>query len=123
MYKIKEIDDDNFLLCAMKNYDNVQCNTLDEFNNDLYKFICIKKLIDKYRSSGNLNIRLLLNHIIILFNSFGLITVDFFRYKSMGDNKYLSVIKSFLLYLKVIESDDWNDIMEDVKILNELRKI
>lgn len=105
----------------MHYYDNVQCNTIEEFETDMYRIICIKKLIDKYISSGKVNLRLLLNHVIVLHNSFNVITFDLIRLKL--DEKYYPVIKSLLVYLKYIESNDWNDVQENSDIFNALRNI
>jgi len=115
------LTNDNYIGIAMRHYDNVQCNTIDEFQNDMYRIICIKKLIDKYLSSGNINLRLVLNHVIILYNSFDTLVVDLLKLRL--DEKHYSVIKTILVFLKYIESDDWNDVLEDSKIFNELRRI
>ena len=112
---------ENYIGIAMHYYDNVQCNTISEFETDLYRIICVKKLIDKYLSSGKVNLRLLLNHIIVLRNSFNEITFSLIRLRL--EDKHFPIIKSILVYLRYIESDDWNDIQEDSNIFNELRKI
>lgn len=116
-----EITNDNYIGIAMHQYDNIQCNTIEEFEHDMYRIICIKKIIDKYTSSKNINLRLVLNHVIILHNSFGSLTVDLLKLRL--DEKYHSVVKTILVFLKYIESNDWNDIQEDSNIFNELRII
>lgn len=112
---------DNYIGIAMHYYDNIQCNTVKEFETDLYRIICIKKLVDKYLSSGNVNLRLLLNHIIILRNAFNIVMFDLIKLRL--EDKHYPIIKSILVYLKYIESDDWNNVQEDSNIFNELRKI
>ena len=112
---------DNYIGIAMRYYDNIQCNTIEEFESDLYRIICIKKLIDKYIVSGNINLRLVINHIIILHNSFDSLSVDLLKLKL--SDKHYPVVKSILVFLKYIESDDWNWVIEDSKIFNELRLI
>jgi hypothetical protein len=116
-----KLTEENYIGIAMHHYDNVQCNTIDEFQTDMYRIICIKKLIDKYLSSGKVNLRLVLNHIIVLNNSFGEITYDLLKLRL--EDRYHPVVKSILVFLKYIESDNWNEVQEDVKIFNELRKI
>lgn len=116
-----ELTDNNYIGIAMHHYDNVQCNTIEEFENDMYRIICVKKLIDKYLSSGKINMRLVLNHIIILHNSFDVLAVDLLKLKL--EDKHFPAIKSILVFLKYIESDRWNDTIEDSKIFNELRRI
>ena len=115
------LTEDNYIGIAMHRYDNIQCNTIEEFENDMYRIVCIKKLIDKYISSGNINLRLTLNHVIVLYNSFGNMAVDLLMLRM--EDKHFSVIKSILVFLRYIESDTWNDVLEDSNIFNELRKI
>ena len=112
---------DNYIGIAMHCYDNIQCNTIEEFENDLYRIVCAKKLIDKYISSKKVNLRLLLNHIIVLHNSFGVVIIDLLRLRL--ERKHYSVIKTILVFLKYIESNTWNDVCEDAFIFNELRRI
>jgi len=116
-----EINEDNYLVVAMHHYDNVQCNTIDEFKADMHRIMCIKKLIDRYFASGKMNLQLLLNHTIVLHNAFGKVAEKLLRLRL--DEKYHPAIKSVLVYLKYIESDDWGHVFEDVNILNELRNI
>jgi hypothetical protein len=116
-----ELTNDNYIGIAMRHYDNVQCNTIDEFQNDIHRILCVKKLIDKYLSSGNINLRLVLNHVIILYNLFDMLIVELLKLRL--EEKHYPVIKAVLVFLKYIESDDWNDVLEDSKIFNELRRI
>lgn len=111
----------NFIGIAMHFYDNMQCNTVEEFENDLYRIICIKKIIDRYNSSKKINLRLLLNHIIILHNAFGSATVDLVQFKL--DKNHLPVVKPIFVFLGYMESDYWNDVIEDSEIFNQLRRI
>jgi len=117
-YKLTE---DNYIGIAMRHYDNVQCNTIEEFEADMYRIVCVKKLIDKYVVSKKINIRLLLNHIIVLHNAFEDLAVDLLRLKL--DEKHYSVAKTVLVFLKYMESDYWNDVLEDSYIFNSLRRI
>ncbi len=112
---------ENYIGIAMHYYDNIQCNTVEEFQHDMYRITCIKKLVDKYLVSGNINLRLVLNHMIVLHNSFDGLVQGLLRLKL--ENKHHSVVKTVLVFLKYIESDDWNEVQEDSKIFNELRKI
>jgi hypothetical protein len=61
------LDNDNFLNYAMRHYDNPSCKTLDDFNEDVNRFVYVRKLLRRYEK---IDIRLLLNHIIILYNVF-----------------------------------------------------
>lgn len=127
-----KVDEFNFLLYAAKHYDNPQCYDTVEFYDDLKRIKYIKRLINRYIEEGDLKERLILNHIIILSNVFGpSATVKMLFLKCKGMEPQL---KSFLQFLNLlpekienvgIESKTINtkDIVLDVKILEELRKI
>ena len=65
------LDPSNFLLYAAKHYDNPQCFDTIEFYEDLKKFKYVKRLLNRYVEDGDLKERLILNHIVVLFNLFG----------------------------------------------------
>jgi hypothetical protein len=117
----EKLTDHNFIGVAMHYYDNVQCNTIEEFENDLYRIMCIKKIIDRYNASGKINLRLVLNHVIILHNAFGVLTVELLRYKL--EQQHLPIIKPILVFLGYMESDYWNDVIDDSETFNQLRRI
>jgi hypothetical protein len=68
---IDRLDESNFLLYAARHYDNPQCFDTIEFYEDLKRFKYIKRLLNRYAEEGDLRERLILNHIVILFNVFG----------------------------------------------------
>jgi len=70
MFDYDQLDDSNWLLYAAKHYDNPQCYDIDEFEEDIKRFKYIKRLLNKYRETGELRERLILNHIISLNNVF-----------------------------------------------------
>ena len=78
-------DESSFMLAAMHSYDNVQCVSLEEFNEDLNRITTIRKAITRYKNGEVLNVRLLLNQLIILFNVFGDKAFDLLRYKISED--------------------------------------
>lgn len=121
MYDEIKLTEDNYLSYCMKYYDNAQCNTLEEFEKDLYIIICIKKIIDRYIVSGKVNIRLLLNHVIVLHNSFDGLVPEMLHLKLPVN--HLPIIKPVLVYLQYIESDKWVEIITDSKIFNKMRII
>jgi len=59
----EKLNEANFLIYAMHHYDNTQCYSLAEFEDDLKKFLYLKKLISRYKNNGDLKERLILNHI------------------------------------------------------------
>ena len=105
---------------AIKHYDNPQCEGEKEFHDDMKRFKYIKRLFKKYTLSGKLKERLLLNHIIILRNLFGTeacVTLLLFK----TQKEYLSVLKSFLIFLNMIREDELTDIESDNYVLKILR--
>ena len=117
-----EVTEDNYLIVAAKHYSNPQCSSTDEFYADLDRIKYIKRIINRYLESGDLSERLLLNHIIVFCNVFGVeIGVKMMAVK-LG-YKYWSVIKTILVFLKYIEPTDLVGIDMDSKIINVLREI
>ena len=81
----------------MHHYDNTQCYSLAEFEDDLKKFLYLKKLISRYKNNGDLKERLILNHIIVLYNLFGDATTKMLFYKV--DESCWDILVTFLVYL------------------------
>ena len=105
---------------AVKHYDNPQCEGEKEFHDDMKRFKYIKRLFKKYTLSGKLKERLLLNHIIILRNLFGTeacVTLLLFK----TQKEYLSILKSFLIFLNMITEDELAGIESDNYVLKILR--
>jgi len=118
----ENITTNNFVMYAIKHYENPQCEGEKEFHDDMKRFKYIKRLFKKYILSGQLKERLLLNHIIILRNLFGTeacVTLLLFK----THREYLSVLKSFLIFLNMIREDELTDIESDSYVLEALRKI
>lgn len=115
-----KLTDDNFLLYAMHHYDNIQCHSIEEFEEDLRKFLYLKKLFSRYKNNGELRERLILNHIIVLFNIFGDSTTDmlFFKLK-----EYENELATFLVYLNRLSEEKLSTFVIDNEIANALRKI
>ena len=87
---IDRLDESNFLLYAAKHYDNPQCFDTIEFYDDLKRFKYIKRLLNRYEEEGDLKERLILNHIVILFNVFGVEpAIRMLFLKCKGQEKYL----------------------------------
>lgn len=128
--RIPELNDDNFLLYAAANYNNIHCHSTDEFFDDLKRIKYIKKSLTKYTTSGNLDERLVLNHIIILNNVFGPEALCRIIFLKM--DKYIELIKPFLITLNILPKYVYNingydietDIIQlDKGIIELLRKI
>ncbi len=68
--KFDTIDDGNFLLFAAKAYENPSCVDDEEFMEDLNRIKYIKRLLRKYDIGGDLKERLIINHLVVLYNVF-----------------------------------------------------
>ena len=124
-----DLNENNFELIAAKAYEKPNA-MFSEFESDIMRVKYIKRLIRKYLKSGELKVRLILNHIIVLSNVFNVdFTVKLLFYKLEPEE--LAVVKAFLIFLKymperiefingkVIESDD---IVMDEFVITEVRK-
>ena len=92
-----ELNEENFLLFAIKHYENPQAVTREDFDKDLSRFRYVKRLLKRYKSTGELKVHLLINHFIILYNIFGEATTPMLFYKL--DHSLWSCIKTFVIFL------------------------
>mgnify|MGYP001027062171 FL=1 len=100
----EELNDDNFVLFAAKYYDNPQSMNTDEFYEDLNRFKYLKKLFNRYEQ-GDLQERLILNHIIVLSNIFGVRPAVLMLYFKLAE-KHHNALRTFLVYLNYIVDTD-----------------
>ena len=100
--KFDELNEDNYILFAIKYYDNPQAVTQEDFYEDLNRFKYIKKLLRKYIKTGDLKTSLLINHFIIVFNIFNEAALPLLFYKIEKD--LWSPLKSFLFFLDRVPS-------------------
>ena len=124
-----DLTDANFLMFAMKEYTNQQCTNIEEFHDDLKKIKYIKRLINRFLESGKLKEILILNHLIVFYNVFdnkAATRLLFFKI----EEKYWSVLKTFLIYLsmmpetvKGIRGEDIisSDIQLNQEVIDKLR--
>ena len=124
-----DLTDANFLMFAMKEYTNQQCTNIGEFYDDLKKIKYIKRLINRFLESGKLKEILILNHLIVFYNVFdnkAATRLLFFKI----EEKYWSVLKTFLIYLsmmpetvKGIRGEDIisSDIQLNQEVIDKLR--
>ena len=127
----ENLTEDNFILYAMKYYDNSQCLSEVEFHNDLKIIKYIKRLLNRYQRTGIIKERLMLNHLIMLSNVFPIPVLVRILFLKIPE-EYWKELKTFLIYLnympefvesvnekKIISSD----ILVNLQIAEELRKI
>jgi len=118
----KEITKDNWLLFAQHNYDKPILNSEQEFYDDLKRFKYLKRLFRKYDLSGDIKVRLVVNHIVVLQNVFGAeacITLLLYHI----DEEHWCILKPVLSYLEYLHPTELPDIKDDDKILKLLEEI
>ena len=93
-----DLNEKNFLLYAMKEYDNPQCVQVEEFYDDLKKVKYIKRLFNQYLNDGVLKERLLLNHIIVFYNVFPVRSATRMLFLKI-EEEFWPILKTFLVYL------------------------
>jgi hypothetical protein len=119
-----ELNEDNFLLFAIRYYENPQAITREDFEKDLNHFKYIKRLLKRYKKSGELKTHLILNHFIILYNIFGEATTPMLFFKI--EQELWSSVKSFIIFLNRLPEypqSSIHDIQVDINCLKELYKI
>jgi hypothetical protein len=112
----------------MNCYDNPSCHDISEFEEDLKRFQYLRKLFNRYSQFGELRERLILNHLIILYNVFGLNASNMLFMKLDGYHEYLKPFTDYLKYTtEYIEYDGSRILSESIKsdllIENALGKI
>ena len=95
-YMFDELNEDNFLIYAMKCYTSPHC-IMSEFESDIKRTKYLKKLFRRYKATKDLQVRLILNHLILLYNVFGVETTRILFYKI--DERDYDILKTFLIYL------------------------
>ena len=126
-----KLTDKNFLLYCASHYDNARYVSTEDFFEDLSRIKYIKKLITRYTEYGDLKERLILNHIIVLYNCFGsdvCCKILYFRLKQQ-----MKYVKPFLILLDILPDKLYNigdeDIIDtnlidmDQTIVERLRKV
>lgn len=128
--KFKKLDDQNFLLYAIKHYDNPQCISIEEFYQDLSAIIYLKRLFKKYKKSGDIKEQLAINHTILLYNVFGIEAATRILFWKI-DEEYHTYLKTILVFLNYVKENhnykEWNleinSIPLDTQLVERLRRI
>ena len=123
-----KLNEESFIIYAAKYYDMQKAASIEEFNEDIKRFQYLKRLFKRYDEDNELRVRLILNHLIVLYNCFGPMSTNMLFMKLEGYHHYLKPFVMFLNYLpehieysgKIINS---TTIPSDPIIIEELRKI
>lgn len=122
------LDESTFLVFAANHYENVHCHDVTEFDEDLKRFQYLRKLFSRYKQIGDLKERLILNHMIIIYNCFGKSATSMLFLKLEG---YHDCLKPFVEYLnflpervvynsKIIET---NKVVSDETVIEKLKEL
>jgi hypothetical protein len=118
----EDLLEENLVRFAIKQYYTPRGIDFDEFYTDLKRFQYVKRLLNRYCDYGKLGERLVLNHLIVIFNVFGY----YGGLKILGlklDDRHWPIIKPFLVLLKAIRKNQYTDIKSDPEVEEKLRKI
>ena len=66
-----DLSNENIMLYAVKSYDKPNC-IMSEFKEDMKRFNYLKRLFYRYRKVDDIKERLILNHLVVLYNVFGI---------------------------------------------------
>ena len=122
MVDFSTLTPENINMFAMKHYDNTSCVDEQEFLDDMKRFKYLKRLFRKYDTSKELKMRLIINHIIILANVFGVeaaTTLLFFKI----EKNHWSILKSFLIFLHYMPENDLMEIPINHQVMGKLGQI
>lgn len=126
----ENLTSDNILMYAMKAYEKPNC-ILSEFKNDMKRFNYLKRLFLRYRKHGDLKERLIINHLVVIYNLFGVETSTRILFYKMSKEDY-STLKTYLLFLnfmpEIIRGIKGKDILSsdipvDMQVADALRGI
>lgn len=123
-----DLNDDNYLVYALKNYNSPECSGMDDFEEDMKRFKYLKRLFRRYERTTVLNDRLILNHLIVLYNVLDQAATPLLFFKI--DKQHWSMLKTFLVFLNRMPIESivtggvrGDDIQLDYDIINILREI
>lgn len=128
--KFHNLDSSNFLLYAAKHYDNPQCFDTKDFYDDLKRFKYLKRLFNRYKETGELKERLIINHLQVLYNLFGSEATTRMLFFSL--KKHHECLKPFLILFntmpEIVKNIEGKDIFNsnipmDMTVVEVLRKI
>ena len=122
--RFDELNENNYIMFAIKHYENPQAVTQEDFHEDMKRFKWIKRLLKRYQTIGVLKSHLLINHFIILYNVFGEATTPLLFFKI--DRELWPVVKTFVVYLGRLPEypkSALHDISMDEYCLKDLNKL
>ena len=122
MVDFSTLTPENINMFAMKHYSNPSCVDEKEFLDDMKRFKYLKRLFRKYDTSKDLKMRLIINHIIVLANVFGVdaaTTLLFFKI----ERNHWPILKAFLVFLQYMPENDLTDVQINHEVMGKLGQI
>lgn len=117
-----EVTNKNLVVFAAKHYHTPKCIDSDQFFEDLKRFKYVKRLLNRYKDTGELSERLILNHLILIFNVFGILAgLKILELKI--DKEHWGTLKPFLIFLKAIDYDGYPEFELNQEVVDRLREI
>lgn len=113
--------EEDFTVKAKASYTNVQCCCEADFLDDMNRFVLLKRLFNVYHKKKKINERLVLNHIIILYNVFETDATTFLMYKI--PNEYQNYLATFLFFINRIKKEDSHKYNYDKNLLRKLKAL
>jgi hypothetical protein len=122
MVDFSTLTPENITMFAMKHYDNPSCVDEQEFLDDMKRFKYLKRLFRKYDTSKDLKMRLIINHIIVLANVFGVDAATSLLFFKIEKNHW-SILKAFLVFLQYMPENDLVDVSINHEVMGKLGQI
>ena len=112
----------NFEFFAMQHYNNTECCDIEEFKEDLARFKYLKRLFRRYEVHNDLQERLILNHLIVIYNIFGIEAANRMTWFKVDEEHY-QYLKPFLVFLNYLDIRERVEITMDQNIIKVLRNV
>lgn len=112
----------NFKLYASQHYNNPECVDINEFREDVNRFKYVKRLLSRYEAHNDLQERLILNHLIVIYNVFGIKAANRMLWYKIDENHW-HYIKPFLVFLHYLPENEKVDVPMDPYIVEVLRNL
>jgi len=122
MVDFSTLTPDNINMFATKHYDSISCVDEQEFLDDMKRFKYLKRLFRKYDTSKDLKMRLIINHIIILANMFGVDAATSLLFFKI-EREHWAILKAFLVFLHYMPENDLVDIKINHEVMGKLGQI
>lgn len=118
-----QLNNKNLMIYAAKHYHTPMAIDGDAFFEDLKRFKYVKRLLNRYKESGDLSERLILNHLIVIFNVFGFEAGLHILEFKLTEKEHWSTLKPFLIFLKAIDEHGYPEIEMDQLAVEKMREI